>query len=54
MKVTVMPIVIVALGTVPKGLVKGLEDSEIRRQVETIKTTVLLISDKIQRSVLET
>ena len=40
MKVTVVPIVIGLLGTVTKGLVKGLEDLEIRGQVETIQTTV--------------
>ena len=33
---TVIPIVIGAFETMPKGLVKGLEDLEIRRQVETI------------------
>ena len=36
MKVTVIPIVIGVLGTVTKGLVKGLEDLEIRGRVETI------------------
>ena len=36
MKVTVIPIEIGALGTVIKGLVQGLEDLEIRGQVETI------------------
>ena len=36
MKMTVIPIVIGALRTIPKGLVKGLEDLEIRGQVETI------------------
>ena len=36
MKVTVIPVVIGALGTIPKGLVKGLKDLEIRGQVETI------------------
>ena len=36
MKVTVVPIIIGALGTVTKELVKGPEDLEIRRQVETI------------------
>ena len=36
MKVTVIPIVIGALGTVTKGLVKVLEDLEVRGQVETI------------------
>ena len=36
MKVTVIPIVVGALGTVTKGLVKGLEELEIRKRVETI------------------
>ena len=36
MKVTVISIIISALGTVNKGLVQGMEDLEIR-QVETIK-----------------
>ena len=31
MKVTVIPIVVGALGTIPKELVKGLEDLKIRR-----------------------
>ena len=35
-KATVIPIVIGAFGTVTKGLVKGLEDMEIRGWVETI------------------
>ena len=30
-----------ALGTIPKGLVKGLDDLEIRGQAEAIQTTVL-------------
>ena len=34
--VKVIPIVIGALGTIPKGFVKGLEDLEIRRQAEVI------------------
>ena len=34
MKVTIIPIVIDALGTVTKELVQGLEDLEIRRRVE--------------------
>ena len=34
---TVIPNVIGALGTVTKGLIQGLEDLEIRRQVETIQ-----------------
>ena len=33
----VIPVVTCALKTLPKGLVKGLEDLEIRRQVEKIQ-----------------
>ena len=47
-------IVIDALGTIPKWLVMGPEDLEIRRQVETIQTRVLLRSAKILRRVLDT
>ena len=32
MKVTVIPIVVGALGTIPNGLVKGLKDLEIKEQ----------------------
>ena len=38
MKVTIIPIIIDAL-TVTQGLIKGQEDLEIRRRVETIQTT---------------
>ena len=41
LKLTVIPTVIGAFGTIPKGLVKGVEDLEIRRQVETIHNTTL-------------
>ena len=54
MKVTFIPIIIAALGTVAKGLLKGLEDLEIKGQVETIQTTALLRSARILRRVLET
>ena len=54
MKVTAIPIVTSALGTVPKGLVKGQEDLEIRGKVETIQTTAILRSARILRRVLET
>ena len=37
MKVTIVPIVIDALGTITKGLLKGLEDLEVGRRVETIQ-----------------
>ena len=39
MKVTIVPIVIGALGTVTKGLLKVLEDLEVGGRVETIQTT---------------
>ena len=39
MQVTVIPIVIGALGTVTKGLIEGLEELEIRGLVEAIQTT---------------
>ena len=40
MKVTVVPIVIGALGTICKGLLRRLEDLKIEGRVETIQTTV--------------
>ena len=54
MKVTIVPIVIGALGTIIKVLLKGLEDLEIGGRVETILTTVLLRTARILRRVLET
>ena len=54
MKVTIIPIVIRALGTVTKGLVQGLEDLEIRGREENVQTTALLRSARILRRVLET
>ena len=54
MKVTIIPIVIGAFGTVTKGLLKGLEDLEVGGQVETIQTTALLKTARILRRVLET
>ena len=36
MKVTIIPIVIGAFGTVTKGLLKGLEDLKVGGQVKTI------------------
>ena len=52
MKVTIVPIVISVLGTVTKGLLKGLEDIEIGGRVETIQTTALLRTARILRRVL--
>ena len=53
MKVTIIPVVIGAVGTVTKGLLKGLEDLEVGGQVETIQTTALLKTAGILRRVLE-
>ena len=46
--------VVGALGTIPKVLVKGLEDLEVSGQVESIQTTELLRLARILRRVLET
>ena len=54
MKVTIVPIVIGALGTVIKGLLKGLEDLEVGGRVETIQSTALLRTARILRRVPET
>ena len=54
MKVTIVPIVIGALGKITKGLLKGLEDLEIGGRIETIQTTALLRTARILRGVLET
>ena len=47
MEVEVIPIVIGALGRVPKGFEKGQEELEIRWRVETIQTPALLRSARI-------
>ena len=54
MKLTIIPIVSGTLGTVTKGLVRGLEDLEITGPVRTIQTTALLRLVRILRRVLET
>ena len=53
-KVTIVPIVIVAFCTVTKRLLKGLEDLDVGGQAETIQTTALLRTARIQRRVTET
>ena len=53
MKVTLIPTVFDAFGTVPKRLVKGLEDLEIRERVETIQATTLLRTSRILGRILE-
>ena len=54
MKVTIIPIVIGAFGTVTKRLFKGLDDLEAGGRLETIQTTALLKTARILRRVLET
>ena len=49
-KVTIIPTVIGAFGTVTKGLLKGLEELKVGGRVETIQTTTA----RIPRRVLET
>ena len=53
MKVKVVPIVIGALETIPKGLVRGMEELEIGGRAENIETIALLKSARIQRRILE-
>ena len=54
MKVTIVPIVIGAFGTISKGLLNGLEDVEVGGWVETIQMTALLRTARILRRILET
>ena len=54
MKVSIVPIVIGALGTITKGLLKSLEDLEVGGRVEIIQMTALLKTARILRRVLET
>ena len=49
MKVTFIPNVISALGTVTKGLIQGLEELEIIGRVETIRTRALFRLTRILR-----
>ena len=54
MKMTIVPIVIGAFGTITKGLLKGLEDLEVGGRVETFQMIALLRTARILRRVLET
>ena len=54
MKVAITPVVIGAFSTITKGLLKGLEDLEIRGRVEIFQTTTLLRMARILRRVLKT
>ena len=54
MQVTIVPIVIGALGTLTKGILKDLEDLEVGGQIETIQMTALMRMARILRRVLET
>ena len=52
MKVTVIPIVVGALGMIHKSFEKRLDELEIRGRIETILITALLRSTLIIRKVL--
>ena len=52
-RVTLIPIVIGAFRSIPKGLIREVEKLEIRGRTETIQTTELLRSTRILRRVLE-
>ena len=54
MKVTMILIVIGTLGTISNWLIKGLEDLEIRKKVETILSTAFVRWARILRRVLKT
>ena len=54
MRVTIVPIVIGAFGTITKGLSKDLEDLEVGGWVEIIQINSLLRTARILRRVLET
>ena len=54
MKGTIVQIVIGALGTETKGILKGLEDLEVGGRLETIQTTALLRTARILKRILET
>ena len=54
MKMTFIQIVIDAFVTVTKGILKGLEDLEIRGRVETTQPITLLGTARILKRVLET
>ena len=47
MKVTIVPIVIGAFGTITKGLSKGLEELEVGRRVETIQNDCIAENGQI-------
>ena len=52
-KVRIVPIVTSALGTITKGLLKGLENLEVGGRVENIQMTALLRTARILRRVLD-
>ena len=52
MKVPSIPFVASALGTILKGLVKELEDLEIRLQVKITQATALLRSARLLKNIL--
>ena len=54
MKVTIIPIMIGAFGTVTKGLIDRLAEGKIRGRMETVQTPALLRTARMLRRVLGT
>ena len=54
MKVTIVPIVFGASGTLTEGLLKDLDVLEVGGRIETIQMTALLRTARILKRVLET
>ena len=50
MWVTMIPIVIVAAGTISKGLVRWLEESEVGGRVEIIQTTIVEVGQNTKKN----
>ena len=46
----VIPVVIGALGTIPKGLVKGLDDLEIRTSTDHPDESIIKISQNTEKN----
>ena len=53
MKMMLIPIAIITFETVSKSFERGLKKLEIRRRIESMKTTALFRSTRILRKVLE-
>ena len=53
MKVSIIPVIVEALGTTPKNICKGMEDIGIKTRILELQKTTINHSAKILRKVLE-